>query len=77
VGGFFRPYLAGSVISFLRITELNHIIRHTTSKIQVRREALIKAIKTLNKLNTYQDNLMKQIQLIKLTKQALMYKVLK
>jgi hypothetical protein len=77
VGGFFKPYLSGSVISFLRITELNHIIRHTTSKIQLRREALIKAIKTLNELNTYQDNLTKQIQLIKVTKQALMYKVLK
>lgn len=77
VGGFFRPLLSGSVISFLRITELNQIIRHTNSRIELRRSALMDAIKMLNKLSVYQENLLKQLQLVKDAKRSLMYKVLK
>lgn len=35
------------------------------------------AIKMLNKLSTYQDNLLKQLQLVKDAKRALMYKLLR
>ena len=77
VGGFFRPLLSGSVISFLRIVELNQIIRQTNSKIDLRRSALLEAIKMLNKLAVYEENLLEQLQLVKDAKRALMYKVLR
>jgi hypothetical protein len=77
VGGFFRPFLSGSVISFLRIAELNQVIRHAHSKVALRKEALMSSIEILNKLSAQHDNLMKQVQLIKQAKKAIMYKVLR
>ncbi len=77
VGGFFRPFLSGSVISFLRIIELNQIIHQTNSKIELTRDAFLKSIKILNKLTAHQDGLLEQIGLIKQVKQAIMYKALK
>lgn len=77
VGGFFRPFLCGSVISFLRIAELNQVIRHANSKAALRREALMSSIKILNKLSAQHDNLIKQVQLIKEAKKKLMYEVLR
>ncbi|MBS1682205.1 MAG: hypothetical protein JST48_10880 [Bacteroidetes bacterium] len=77
VGGFFRPFLSGSVISFLRIAELREVIYQVHSKVNVRKEALMSSIEILNKLSAHQDNLIKQIQLIKHAKKALMYKMLK
>lgn len=77
VGGFFRPFLSGSVISFLRIAELNQVITHAHSKVALRREALMSSVEILNKLSAQHDNLIKQVQLIKEAKKALMYKVLR
>ncbi len=77
VGGFFRPFLSGSVISFLRISELKQVLRETQSKIELRKDALMDSIEILNKLSSHQDVLLKQIQLIKQAKKSLMYKVLR
>lgn len=77
VGGFFRPFLTGSVISFLRIAELNQVICEAQSKVELRKEALINAIEILNKLKAQHENLLKQVQLIKQAKKVVMYKVLK
>jgi hypothetical protein len=77
VGGFFRPCLSGSVTSFIRIAELKHVINEAQTKVELRREALLDSIKILSKLSAHQENLLKQIQLIKQAKKALMYKVLK
>ena len=77
VGGFFRQVLCGSVISFLRITELHYIIRKGQSKVEVRREALLKAIVMLNKLSAHQENLIKQLHLVKQAKQSVMHQLLK
>ncbi|MBX2900268.1 MAG: hypothetical protein KF775_11490 [Cyclobacteriaceae bacterium] len=76
VGGFFRQVLVGSVIPFLRIGELHRVINATKSKVAVRKEALLNSLEILNKLSTHQENLVKQIQLIKQAKKAIMYKVL-
>ena len=77
VGGMFRPFLTGSVISFLRIGELQQVIKAGQSKVQLRKQALLSSIEILNKLTAHQSNLLQQIQLIKQTKKALMYKVFK
>ncbi len=77
VGGMFRPFLTGSVISFLRIAELKQVIKAGQSKVQLRKQALLSSIEILNKLSAHQTNLLQQIQLIKQTKKALMYKVFK
>lgn len=77
VGGFFRQVLCGSVISFLRIPELQYIIRKGQSKVEVRRDALTKAIVMLNKLTTHQENLSKQLDMVKQAKQSVMYHLLK
>lgn len=76
VGGYFRQVLCGSVISFLRITELQCIIRKGQSKVEVRREALSKAIAMLNKLSAHQENIIQQLQLIKEAKQAVVHQLL-
>lgn len=77
VGGFFRPFLCGSVISFLRVAELKQVIYEAHSKISLRREALLNSIEILNKLSNHHDKLVQQIHLIKQAKKALMYKMLK
>lgn len=77
VGGFFRQVLCGSVISFLRITELQYIIRKGQTKVELRREALLKAIVMLNKLSSHQENLIKQLHLVKQAKQSVMHQLLK
>jgi len=77
VGGFFRQALCGSVVSFLRIPELQYIIRKGQSKVAVRRDALMKAIAMLNKLSEYHENLMKQLHLVKQAKQVVIHELLK
>ncbi len=77
VGGMFRPFLIGSVIEFLRIGDLNHVIKAGQSQLQLRKQALLQAIEMLNKLSAHQSNLVKQVQLIKQAKQALMCKLFK
>jgi hypothetical protein len=77
IGGFFRPVLTGSVISFIRIAELYQVICEAKSKVELRREALLNSVEILNKLSAHEENLFKQLQLIKQAKKALMYKVLK
>lgn len=77
VGGMFRPHLTGSVIEFLRIGELNHVIKSNQSQVQLSRAALQAAFEILNKLAAHQVNLHKQIQLIKQTQQAVACKIFK
>jgi hypothetical protein len=77
VGGFFRQVLTGSVIPFLRISEFNQLINAARSKVELRKEALLNSLEILNKLSMHQENLVKQIQLIKQAKKMLMYKVMR
>ncbi len=76
-GGMFRPFLIGSVISFIRISDLNQVIKAGQSKIGLRREALLHSIEILNKLSAQQQNLIKQVHLIGQLKKAVMVKLFK
>lgn len=75
VGGMFRPFLTGSVIAFLRLGELQKVIKTNQSKVQLRRQALMQSIEILNNLSKQQQCLIKQVQLIGQLKQALMRKL--
>jgi len=77
VGGFFRQHLTGSVIEFLRIGEVKQVINYGTSKIDLRRQALMQSIEILNNLSQQQQNLIKQVRLIKQLKKAVMLKLFK
>lgn len=75
--GYFQPHLCGSVIPFLRLTELKSIIRDTRAKVDLRKNEYDKAIETLNKLLHIQQNISQQLQLINQAKKSLMWKLLR
>jgi hypothetical protein len=74
--GYFQPYLTGSVIPFLRLPELQSIIRETRSRIEQGKTEYEKAVITLNKLMHYQQNISRQLQLIDQAKKSMMRKLL-
>jgi hypothetical protein len=74
---YFHPHLVGSVIPFLRLPELKSIIKNARDKVEQRKEVYQKAIDILNKLLACQQNLVKQIELIKQAKKCIMLKLLK
>lgn len=74
---YFERYLTGSVIPFLRLTELKSIIRETRSKIDLRINEFEKAVNTLNKLQACRQRISSQLQLIEQAKKSLMWKLLK
>ena len=75
--GYFQPHLCGSVIPFLRLPELKSIIRETHAKVDLRLDEFGKAVETLNKLLTIQQNIHHQLQLISQAKKSLIWKLLK
>lgn len=75
--GYFQQYLTGSVIPFLRVSELRSIIRETRFKVELRKAECEKAVDTLDKLLNYQQNISKQLQIIDQAKKSLMWKLLK
>jgi hypothetical protein len=77
VGGLFRQHLTGSVIEFLRIGEVKQVINYGMSKIDLRRQGLLQSIEILNNLSNQQQSLIKQVQLIKQLKKAVMLKLFK
>lgn len=75
--GYFQPYLSGSVIPFLRLPELKKIILESRSRIDSNWDVFEKAIETLNTLLSYQQNLLRQLQMIKQAKKCLVWRFLK
>ena len=75
--GYFHPYLAGSVIPFLRLPELKSIISNARTQIEQRKTEYEKAVETLNKLLQLQQNISQQLQLISQAKTSLMSKLLR
>lgn len=61
--GYFRPYLSGSVIPFLRLPELKSIIREARSKVGSYSD-YTKTVETLDRLENLQRVIVKQLQLI-------------
>ena len=76
-GGYFRRFLTGSVIPFIRLSDLLTIIQEADNKVSKNMEEYKSYVDYINQLNVHSENLKKQIDLIKQTKKALMYKVLR
>jgi hypothetical protein len=76
-GGYFRRFLTGSVIPFIRLDDLLAITQEAADKVSKNIEDYTSYVDYINQLNTHSENLKKQIDLIKQTKKALMYKILR
>jgi len=76
-GGYFQPYLTGSVIPFIRIDDLKAVLTGSLMKIQGKSEEFIRSITLLRKLEDQQKLLIEQMRLIKQAKRAIMFNTLK
>ena len=76
-GGLFRPFITGSVIPFIRIDDLHSVVNEASLKVSSKPNEVDAVVKMMNDLDTYNDVLSKKIALIKQTKKALMYKMLR
>ena len=74
-GNLFRPYLTGSVIPFIRLDDLKTIINEALSKINS--TEFEKSISVMQDLQKHQENISKQLELIRQAKKSLMYKILR
>jgi hypothetical protein len=71
---FFRPFITGSVIPFIRLEDLKQVI--TEALVKLNENEFQKSVSVINDLYKYQENILKQLELIKLAKKSLMYKML-
>jgi hypothetical protein len=76
-GGFFRQFLTGSVISFIHVDDLRHVITTAAEKVAGEAESLNKVMNMMTLLTKHHDALFEQLKLIKRAKRSLMYKILK
>jgi hypothetical protein len=74
-GDFFRPFLTGSVISFIRLDDLKTVINEALSKVNA--SEFDKSISVMQDLEKYHLNISKQLELIRQAKKSLMYKMLR
>ena len=72
----FHPFLTGSVIPFIRLGDLCEVIGLALSKVELRPQEFEQSVELLNQLQQHQERFIKQCQLLKQAKKALMYKVL-
>jgi hypothetical protein len=71
----FHPFITGSVIPFIRLDDLKQVISEALLKIQT--ADFQKSISMMQDLKQYQENISKQLDLIKQAKKSLMYKILR
>ena len=76
-GAYFKPFLTGSVISFIRLDNLKEVATMAWAKIELQPQQFNKNISLIQMLNEKDKVIQAQIKLIKQTKKALMYQVLK
>jgi hypothetical protein len=74
-GNFFRPFLTGSVIPFIKLNDLKTVITEALSKVDL--NEFEKSISMMQGLQSHQENISKQLELIRQAKKSLMYRVLK
>jgi hypothetical protein len=74
-GDFFRPFLTGSVIPFIKLGDLKNVIYEALLKVDL--TEFEKSISVMKDLQKHQENISKQLELIRQAKKSLMYRVLK
>jgi hypothetical protein len=75
--GMFRPFITGSVIPFIRLEDLRTVISNAWNKVKGSSIDFKSSIQVLRKLQECQENIEKQLHLVKQAKKSLMYKVLR
>jgi hypothetical protein len=76
-GNYFHPFITGSVIPFIRLDDIKTVVCQALQKVELKNGELQKSIGIMKDLQLHQVNILKQLELIKQAKKALMYKVLK
>ncbi len=76
-GGLFKPFITGSVIPFIRIDDLIKVVEEASKKVSLRPKDYADSVQLMKELEKHNTILLKQIELIKQARKALMYKVLK
>jgi hypothetical protein len=76
-GGFFLPFLCGSVIPFIHLGDLRKVITQAGEKVAQKPAPFAQAVQLLNRLSVHQENIKEQLKLIKEAKRAVMHKLLK
>ncbi len=71
----FHPFITGSVIPYIRLYDLKQVITEATQKIDA--AGFEKSIAMMQDLKAYQENIARQLDLIKQAKKSLMYKMLR
>jgi hypothetical protein len=71
----FHPFITGSVIPYIRLDDLKQVISEAVLKIEATN--FQKSISMMQDLKQYQENISKQLDLIKQAKKFLMYKMLR
>jgi hypothetical protein len=74
-GNFFRPFLTGSVIPFIRLDDLKTVINEALTKVDF--NEFEKSISIVQGLQKHEENISKQLELIRQAKKSLMYRILK
>jgi hypothetical protein len=74
-GNFFRSFLTGSVTPFIRLDDLKTVINEAISKVDL--NEFEKSMSVMNDLQKHQENIFKQLELIRHAKKSLMYRILK
>lgn len=76
-GNYFHQFITGSVIPFIRLDDFKAVVSQALQKVEMKNGELQKSIGIIKDLELHQMNILKQLDLIKQAKKALMYKVLK
>ena len=76
-GMYFNPFLTGSVIPFIRLEDLKQVVKIALAKVELQPQQFDKNISMMQLLDEKAKIIKEQIKLIKQTKKALMYQVLK
>jgi hypothetical protein len=76
-GKAIHPHLISSVIPFIRLRELCDLIKIGLEKLTINPEKVRKNISIIVQMEKHQDNIQKQLDLIKQMKRALIFEVLK
>lgn len=76
-GMFFHPFITGSVIPFIRLSDLINVAVLALSKIEALPDKYAKNLIILQSLDKHANLIHQQIAIIKQAKKALMYEVLK
>lgn len=73
--GIFKKFLTGSVIPFIRLEDFKTVLKKSFE--ETTETELQKSMAAVKQLQRHQENIMRQLDLIKQAKKSLLYKVIR